>query len=66
VLGLIISHTFINTNHIIINHTNNIFIIIDKTRAFFCESVSNPALEICDLEVISASAHKVSVFWFDV
>ena len=33
-------------------------IIIEKTRAFFCESVSNPALEICDLEVISASAHK--------
>ena len=29
----------------------------DKTRAFFCESVSNPALEICDLEVIGASAH---------
>ena len=38
------------------NHTNHI--ITDKTRAFFCESVSNPALEICDLEVISASAHK--------
>lgn len=29
----------------------------DKTRAFFCESVSNPALEICDLEVIGTSAH---------
>ena len=29
-----------------------------KTRAFFCESVSNPALEICDLEVISAGAHE--------
>jgi len=30
----------------------------DKTRAFFCESVSNPALEICDLDVISELAHK--------
>ena len=30
----------------------------DKTRAFFCESVSNPALEICDLEAISTSAHE--------
>lgn len=29
-----------------------------KTRAFFCESVSNPALEICDLEAISAIAHE--------
>lgn len=30
----------------------------DKTRAFFCESVSNPSLEICDLEAISSSAHE--------
>ncbi|KAL7529564.1 hypothetical protein ACHAXR_003031, partial [Thalassiosira sp. AJA248-18] len=30
----------------------------DKTRAFFCESVSNPALEICDLEMISTFAHR--------
>ena len=30
----------------------------DKTRAFFCESCSNPALEICDLEAISALAHE--------
>ncbi|MGD7652145.1 MAG: O-acetylhomoserine aminocarboxypropyltransferase/cysteine synthase family protein [Verrucomicrobiales bacterium] len=29
----------------------------DKTRAFFCESVSNPALEISDLEAISGIAH---------
>jgi O-acetylhomoserine (thiol)-lyase len=29
----------------------------DKTRAFFCESVSNPALEISDLEAISTLAH---------
>ena len=28
--------------------------IDDKTRALFCESVSNPALEIADLEAISA------------
>ncbi|KAL7520083.1 hypothetical protein ACHAWX_004828 [Stephanocyclus meneghinianus] len=31
--------------------------IDDKTRAFFCESVSNPALEICDLEMIATLAH---------
>lgn len=31
----------------------------DKTRAFFCETVSNPALEITDLEAVSqvAKAH---------
>jgi O-acetylhomoserine (thiol)-lyase len=29
----------------------------DKTRAFFCESVSNPALEISDLEAIADAAH---------
>ena len=29
----------------------------DKTRAFFCESCSNPALEVCDLEEISKIAH---------
>ncbi|GFH47107.1 o-acetylhomoserine [Chaetoceros tenuissimus] len=33
----------------------------DKTRAFFCESCSNPALQICDLEVISKSAHDNGV-----
>lgn len=31
--------------------------IDDKTRALFCETVSNPALEIADLEAISAIAH---------
>ena len=30
----------------------------DKTCAFFCETVSNPALEICDLETIAALAHS--------
>lgn len=30
----------------------------DKTRAFFCESVSNPALEIADLQAIAAIAHE--------
>ena len=33
----------------------------DKTRAFFCESCSNPALQICDLEAISKSAHDNGV-----
>lgn len=31
--------------------------IDDKTRAVFCESVSNPALEVSDLEAIAAVAH---------
>ena len=33
----------------------------EKTRGFFCESVSNPALEICDLEAIAAHANTVKV-----
>jgi len=32
--------------------------INEKTRAFFCETCSNPALDISDLEAISALAHK--------
>jgi O-acetylhomoserine (thiol)-lyase len=31
--------------------------IDDKTRALFCETVSNPALEITDLEVVAQIAH---------
>ena len=31
--------------------------INDKTRALFCETVSNPALEVADLEAIAAIAH---------
>jgi O-acetylhomoserine (thiol)-lyase len=31
--------------------------IDDKTRAVFCESVSNPALEVADLEAIARVAH---------
>ena len=33
----------------------------DKTRAFFCESVSNPALEISDLEAIANAAHAIGL-----
>jgi O-acetylhomoserine (thiol)-lyase len=33
----------------------------DKTRAFFCESVSNPALEISDLEAIADAAHSLGL-----
>ena len=29
--------------------------------AFFCESCSNPALQICDLEVISKDAHDLGL-----
>ena len=32
--------------------------INDKTRALFCETVSNPALEVADLEAIAKIAHK--------
>ena len=33
----------------------------DKTRGFYCESVSNPALEVCDLEAIAKDANEVKV-----
>ena len=33
----------------------------DKTRAFFCETVSNPALEIVDLEAVSTIAHSFNL-----
>jgi len=33
----------------------------DKTRAFFCETVSNPALDVADLEAISTEAHDIGV-----
>jgi O-acetylhomoserine (thiol)-lyase len=33
----------------------------DKTRAFFCETVSNPALEVADLEAIGAIAKESGV-----
>ena len=32
--------------------------IDEKTRAIFCESCSNPALEISDLEAIAKIAHE--------
>lgn len=32
-----------------------------KTRAFFCETVSNPALEISDIEAIADSAHSLGL-----
>ena len=33
----------------------------DKTRAFFCETVSNPALEVSDLQAIADSAHELGL-----
>ena len=33
----------------------------DKTRAFFCETVSNPALEVADLDAIGAIAKESGV-----
>lgn len=32
--------------------------IDDKTRAVFCETVSNPALEVTDIEAVAAVAHE--------
>src|ERR1700731_5503843 len=36
-------------------------LIDDKTRAGFCESVGNPAGNICDIEALAAVAHKHGV-----
>ena len=33
----------------------------DKTRAFFCETVSNPACEVADLEAIAGHARNCGV-----
>ena len=33
----------------------------DNTRAFFCETVSNPALEVSDLQAIADSAHSIGL-----
>lgn len=33
----------------------------DKTRAFFCETVSNPALEVADLSAIAEGAHLIGL-----
>lgn len=35
--------------------------IDDKTRALFCESVSNPALEVTDLEAVAAVAKNAGI-----
>jgi len=35
--------------------------IDDKTRAVFCESVSNPALEVTDIEAVAGIAHERGV-----
>ena len=33
----------------------------ENTRAFFCESVSNPSLQIFDIEAIADEAHAIGV-----
>jgi O-acetylhomoserine (thiol)-lyase len=48
-----ITTTFVDSN----NPQNFRRAINDKTRALFCESVSNPALEITDLEAVAKVAH---------
>ena len=32
-----------------------------KTRAFFCETVANPSLDVADLDAISAAAHQLGL-----
>jgi O-acetylhomoserine (thiol)-lyase len=48
-----ITTTFVDSN----DPQNFARAINDKTRALFCESVSNPALEITDIEAVSKVAH---------
>jgi O-acetylhomoserine (thiol)-lyase len=44
------------------DHPDNIEKLIDdKTRAIFCESVGNPAGNICDIETLARVAHKHGV-----
>lgn len=33
----------------------------DKTRAFFCETVSNPALEVVDIEAVASAGHEIGI-----
>ena len=41
--------------------TNFVSAADDKTRAFFCESVSNPSLQVFDLEEIANQAHSIGL-----
>ncbi|MCL4177824.1 MAG: aminotransferase class I/II-fold pyridoxal phosphate-dependent enzyme [Verrucomicrobia bacterium] len=50
--GLGIQVKFVDSNH----PRNFARAIDDRTRALFCETVSNPALEVTDLEAVSAVA----------
>jgi O-acetylhomoserine (thiol)-lyase len=49
-----ITTTFVDSN----NPQNFARAIDEKTKALFCESVSNPALEITDIEAVSKVAHE--------
>lgn len=51
--GLGITTKFVDSN----DPENFARAIDDKTRALFCESVSNPALEVTDLEAVAKIAH---------
>ncbi|MFO0960678.1 MAG: O-acetylhomoserine aminocarboxypropyltransferase/cysteine synthase family protein [Isosphaeraceae bacterium] len=48
-----ITTTFVDSN----DPRNFASAITDKTRALFCETVSNPALEVTDLEAVAKVAH---------
>jgi O-acetylhomoserine (thiol)-lyase len=44
------------------DHPEDLAALIDEnTRAVFCESVGNPAGNVCDLEAIAAVAHRAGV-----
>jgi O-acetylhomoserine (thiol)-lyase len=55
--GLGITVKFVDSN----DPQNFARAIDDRTRAVFCETVSNPALEITDLEAVAAIAHAAGL-----
>lgn len=55
--GLGITVKFVDSN----DPQNFARAIDDRTRAVFCETVSNPALEVTDLEAVAAIAHAAGL-----
>lgn len=52
----------IQTRFVDSTHAENVAAAIDdKTRAVFCESVSNPALEVTDIEALAKVAHDAGI-----
>jgi len=53
-----VSQTSAKQNVILPTEARDRQLIDDKTKAVFCESVGNPAGNICDIEALAAVAHK--------